>query len=125
MGISKGTGTLLGAVITTDTGFIENERREFSLRSPAEPASLVVDSGGFQAATRWNGSKACERGLHGRYPYSPTELHDWAEEIGADVVAGMDVACETAIDLFGADGLENSYIWPGDYRDRLLESLEY
>jgi hypothetical protein len=35
------------------------------------------------------------------------------------------VACETAIDLFGPDGLENGYIWPGDYRNRLLESLDY
>jgi hypothetical protein len=97
----------------------------FSLGVPTDPASLIVDSGGFQAATRWNGVEACERGLHGRYPYSPTELHEWAEEIGADVVAGMDVACETAMDLFGADGLEKGYIWPGDYRDRLLESLDY
>jgi hypothetical protein len=97
----------------------------FSLGVPAEPASLIVDSGGFQAATRWNGAQAGERGLHGRYPYSPTELHEWAEEIGADVVAGMDVACETAADLFGADGFEKGYLWPGDYRDRLLESLDY
>lgn len=94
----------------------------FNLHVPDDPASLMVDSGGFQAATRWNGARAGERGLHGRYPYSPAELHEWADEIGADVVAGMDVACEDAADLFD---FESGYVWPGDYRDRMWDSLDY
>lgn len=92
----------------------------FNIHVP-DAESLMVDSGGFQAATRWNGARAGERGLHGRYPYSPQELHEWADEIGADVVAGMDVACEDAHELFD---MEKGYIWPGDYQDRMFESLD-
>lgn len=94
----------------------------FSIHVPENPNHLIIDSGGFQAATRWNGVQACERGLHGRYPYSERELHDWAEEIGADVVAGRDVACEEAIHLYDH---EAGHIWPGDYFDRFLDSLDY
>lgn len=102
-----------------------NGDQEFTVGLP-EASSLMIDSGGFQAATRWNGAEAGERGLPGRYPYSPTELHDWAESINADVVAGMDIACEDANELFdGSEGFEKGYVWPGDYRDRLLDSLDY
>jgi len=94
----------------------------FNIHVPDGPRRLMVDSGGFQAATRWNGALAGERGLSGRYPYSPEELHGWGDQIGADVVAGMDVACEDAAALFDFDA---GHIWPGDYRDRLRDSLDY
>lgn len=97
-------------------------REMFSIHVPDDPAHLMIDSGGFQAATRWNGALAGERGLHGHYPYSPAELHAWGDEIGADVVAGMDVACEDAVELFDYDA---GHIWPGDYRDRIHDSLDY
>lgn len=74
---------------------------------------LMVDSGGFQAATKW---PDCQ------YPYSPTELFDWAEEIGADIVAGMDVACETRSIL---QELDTCQIDPGPIEERLAKSLEY
>jgi tRNA-guanine family transglycosylase len=95
----------------------------FSLHAPENPASVMIDSGGFQAATRWTGVKAGERGLPGRYPYSPAELHDWAasEAVNADVVAGMDIACERGQTLYDPDVGHN---FPGDYRDRMLESFE-
>jgi len=47
---------------------------------------LFVDSGGFQVANNW-----------GEYPFSPREYMDWAESIGADYVAGMDLACERGL----------------------------
>jgi len=47
---------------------------------------LFVDSGGFQVASNW-----------GEYPFSPREYMDWAESIGADYVAGMDLACERGL----------------------------
>jgi len=93
----------------------------FGIHIPKNPAHLMIDSGGFQAATRWNGALAGERGLPGRFPYSPRELHDWAEKIRADVVAGMDVACELATNLFD---MEKGYIWPESYRKRILESRD-
>lgn len=49
-----------------------------------ETDCLFVDSGGFQAAVHYGN----------KYPYSPSKLFEWAEEIGADYVAGMDWACE-------------------------------
>jgi len=48
---------------------------------------LFIDSGGFQASSKWRGE----------YPYSPKEYMDWAESVGADYVAGMDFACEEEI----------------------------
>jgi len=95
---------------------------QFSIHVPGDPSSLLVDSGGFQAALRWNGARAGERGLPGHYPYSPQELHDWGDEIGANAVAGMDVACEEATALFDFDA---GHLWPGDWRDRWLDALHY
>jgi tRNA-guanine family transglycosylase len=95
----------------------------FNLHAPENPASVMVDSGGFQAATRWTGVKAAERGLPGRFPYSAKELHDWAasDTVDADIVAGMDIACEDGRELYDPDAGLN---FPGDYRDRMLESFE-
>jgi len=94
----------------------------FSIHVPDDPASLLVDSGGFQAALRWKGARAGERGLHGHYPYSPQELHGWGDDIGATAVAGMDVACEAAVNLFDYDA---GHLWPGCWRDRWLDALDY
>lgn len=94
---------------------------KFSLHIPENPASLMIDSGGFQAATRWNGAQAGEKGLPGRYPYSVQELHRWAESIGADIVAGRDVACERAVELFDFNA---GHVWPGHYKERLHDSLK-
>ena len=55
----------------------------FDINVP-ENDCLFVDSGGFQAAVHYGDE----------YPYSPRELFEWAESIGADYVAGMDWACE-------------------------------
>lgn len=74
---------------------------------------LMVDSGGFQAATKWEN---CE------YPYTSQELFEWAEQIGADIVAGMDVACETRAIL---QELDSCQINPGPVEDRVAKSLEY
>lgn len=49
-----------------------------------ETNCLFVDSGGYQAAVHFGDE----------YPYSPTQLFEWAESIGASYVAGMDWACE-------------------------------
>lgn len=95
-----------------------NGEDEFTVHVP-DFDPLMVDSGGFQAATRW-GSRAGvpTTAMEGRFPYSPKELHEWAEEIGADTVAGMDVACEYAQEIHKA-----GEPWPGDYKNRMLESL--
>lgn len=93
----------------------------FSIHVPDDPNHLIVDSGGYQAAVHWSGVEACERGLPGVYPYTPKEMHTWADEIGADVVAGRDIACERATHLFE---FEEGHAWPGDYRDRLWKSYQ-
>jgi queuine/archaeosine tRNA-ribosyltransferase len=90
----------------------------------------MVDSGGFQSATRWIGAERGGQGT-GRYPYSATELHDWAERVGADIVAGMDIACEDAAALFEAstekfetlDEALETFCWPGPYEQRVQMSL--
>jgi hypothetical protein len=73
----------------------------------------MVDSGGFQAATKW---EDCE------YPYNARELFEWAADIGPDIVAGMDVACETRSQLLD---LATCRIDPGPVDDRIAASLEY
>lgn len=117
-GRMSGLPTLLSAGVAW-----RNPGDGFSVHVP-DGFPLMVDSGGFQAATRWNGAEAGLRGNHGRFPYSPTELHDWAEEISATVVAGMDVACEPMTKLPGRCGIDEGYVWPGDYRDRMIETLD-
>lgn len=63
---------------------------------PPETENLFVDSGGYQAAVHFQDE----------YPYTPRELFEWAETIGADYVAGMDWACEDAKKLAtGLDGV--------------------
>lgn len=90
----------------------ENPGDGFSAWVPDSP-SLMVDSGGFQAATKWEDAQ---------YPYSAEELFEWAEEIGADTVAGMDVACETRDVL---TDLDSCRVDPGPVEDRIAKSLEY
>lgn len=51
-----------------------------------ESEQLFIDSGGFQATAHFG----CE------YPYDDSDLFVWAEDLGADYVAGMDFACERA-----------------------------
>jgi tRNA-guanine family transglycosylase len=74
---------------------------------------LIVDSGGFQAATKWDSV----------FPYRAEDLHRWAVDIGADVVAGMDIACETGIELLEKGLLE----WgiTDTYEQRMWLSLRY
>lgn len=60
-----------------------NPGNGFSLHVP-DGREIFIDSGGFQATTRW--------GLD--YPYEPEDYFEWAESIGANHVAGMDYACE-------------------------------
>lgn len=81
---------------------------EFRLNIP-DAETIFLDSGGFQAATKWE-----------RYPYDPIELFEWAEEIGASYVAGMDVACEDRKELLE---LESTKVNPGDVKDRMHRSL--
>ncbi len=76
-------------------------------------APLMVDSGGFQAATKWENCA---------FPYTPRELFEWAEDIGADVVAGMDVACEQRELLMQMDSCK---VDPGSIEHRLEQSLHY
>lgn len=63
-----------------------NPGEGFTLEPPSETESLFVDSGGFQATAHF----------YGEYPYSPTDLFEYAERVGADYVAGMDFAAESA-----------------------------
>lgn len=68
---------------------------------------LFVDSGGYQAAVHFRDA----------YPYSARDLFEWAEEIGADYVAGMDWACEDPAALAGLfDDVEPDDIAPVDVR---------
>lgn len=79
----------------------------FSAHVPDSPL-VMIDSGGFQSAT-W-----------GEYPYSANDLHTWAESLNADIVAGMDTACERAEELEKADSIDNI---PEHYEDRVERSL--
>lgn len=63
-----------------------NPGNGFNIWTPDDRESLFIDSGGFQATVHYGGE----------YPYSPTDLFEWAEQVGADYVAGMDWACEEA-----------------------------
>ena len=84
-----------------------NSGSGFSIGIP-DARSLMVDSGGYQAAVYFQDG----------YPYTPAELHRWAENIRADVVWGMDWACEDREVLAGLkDDIEPEDIAP--YRDRL------
>lgn len=58
---------------------------DFDINIP-EHRQLMVDSGGFQATAHFGA----------RYPYDDTDLFVWAEDVGADYVAGMDFTCEEA-----------------------------
>ena len=84
----------------------------FAIHVP-KASKLMIDSGGFQAATKWD----CA------YPYRPRELHEWAESLNADVVAGMDVACETGEALLASGAIKwgLSYTW----EERMHLSLRF
>lgn len=83
-----------------------NDGAGFSIGVP-DARCLYVDSGGFQASVYFQDE----------YPYLPGELHGWADRIGAQVVFGMDWACEDAEVLAeNADGVEVEDILPVDER---------
>lgn len=89
-----------------------NKENDFNAWIPDE-SFLMVDSGGFQCATKW---EDCE------YPYSAREYMEWCREIGADIVAGMDVACEERDVIMDMD---NCSIDSGTVEERLMKSLQY
>lgn len=91
----------------------------FNLNVPENPETLMVDSGGYQAATRFGSIGIPTPEKRTRFPYTARQYHEWCESIGADVVAGMDVACEEATEIH----IEGEP-WPGDYHNRMWESLE-
>lgn len=78
---------------------------KFTLAVP-DANHLIVDSGGYQAATYFRDE----------YPYSPKELHEWAENIQADVVWGMDWACEDASVLSENTGVKEEKIPSWEWR---------
>lgn len=85
----------------------------FTLEPPENPESLFIDSGGYQAAVHFQDE----------YPYTATELFEYAESVGADYVAGMDWACESAESLAALyDGIEPEDIAP--IEDRLERSID-
>ena len=89
-----------------------NSGSGFSIGIP-DARTLMVDSGGYQAAVYFRDE----------YPYGPADLHRWAENIRADVVWGMDWACEDREVLASL----NDNISPDDiapYEDRLLWAWE-
>ena len=90
-----------------------NSEEGFDIYVPEEPATLLIDSGGFQAAAYFGDD----------YPYTARELFDWAEEVGADYVAGMDWLCSPAEDLASKKGsLDADDIAP--IPDRIEWSIE-
>lgn len=110
-----------GEPVLVSAGVAWNNPGEgFTLEPPEDPESLFVDSGGYQVTVHFGGE----------YPYSPEELFEYAEEIGADYVAGMDWACEDAESLACLyDDLEPEDILPVEERlqrtvDKQIEQLE-
>jgi len=65
-----------------------------------------------------------ERGTTCRFPYTARELHEWADTVDADFVAGMDVACEEASELIEMGYDDYGYLNPGRYEERLMESID-
>jgi len=61
----------------------------FASMEPEDAGRLFIDSGGFQASAWFLGNDGGDG-----YPYDARTLFEWAEEVGADYVAGMDYACE-------------------------------
>lgn len=73
---------------------------------PPKANHLLVDSGGYQAATRFGDE----------YPYTPKMLHEWGDSIYADVVWGMDWACEDKDVLSNVTGVDKSNIKDWEWR---------
>lgn len=67
---------------------------------------LLIDSGGYQAAARFRDE----------YPYSPQKLHEWAHSVHADVVFGMDWACEDKEVLSKITGVAEEKIADWEWR---------
>jgi hypothetical protein len=89
-----------------------NGNDEFTIHVP-DFDPLMVDSGGFQAATRFGNV----------YPYSAKELHEWSESVGADIVAGRDFACERHEELYDAEKDWGTKTHPGPWQKRHKASL--
>lgn len=89
-----------------------NGDEEFTVHVP-DAETLMIDSGGFQATT-WFGNV---------YPYSAERLHGWAEEIGADIVAGRDFACERHGELYDVEEDWGKKSFPGPWQKRHEASL--
>jgi len=129
-------GDLNNVPILTSAGVAwRNPGDGFTAWNP-DASVQMIDSGGYQAATRWNGA---ERGIRGvestepsigergttcRFPYTARELHEWADTVDADFVAGMDVACEEASELIEMGYDDYGYLNPGRYEERLMESID-
>jgi hypothetical protein len=77
-----------GILVSAGVAWYSNDHDWFTnLQLPENYDGLFVDSGGFQAASRW--------GL--QYPYSIGAYFNYAEQLGADYVAGPDFACEPSL----------------------------
>ncbi|WP_302083039.1 DUF7221 family queuine tRNA-ribosyltransferase-like protein [Salinibaculum rarum] len=68
--------------------------------TPRSPDNVFIDSGGYQAVSRWGGE----------YPYSPTELFEYASQMGAEYVATMDLVCDPNVesDLSSTERIEQT-----------------
>ncbi len=86
VGHTRGTGCLEGenVLLSAGTAYGLTTRHGFNIHVPDDPENVIVDSGGFQAVTRW--------GLE--YPYTWEDYFEWAESVGADYAALPDFACE-------------------------------
>lgn len=108
-GENSGFEPLNGEKILVSAGVAWNRGDgEFRLNIP-DASEILLDSGGFQAATKWH-----------QYPYSPQELFEYAVDIGANRVAGMDVACEDREQLMN---MESTKVDPGKVKHRMSRSL--
>jgi len=78
-----------------------------------DAAELYIDCGGFQAVKKFGGE----------YPYTVEDLFAWAEEVGADYVAGMDWMCASAsVVAEHADDLSADEIAP--VPDRIEQTID-
>jgi len=81
----KGENFFLSAGSAYNNADWDGTEDMFKTWIPNKRKRLFVDSGGYTVAEDYNGI----------YPYSPKELMDWCEEVEADLVAGMDIACDS------------------------------
>lgn len=78
---------------------------------------LMIDSGGYQASVYFQDE----------YPYSPKQLHEFAEDCEADIVWGMDWACEdreTLASLTDSVDPEDIDVWEKRYERAFTDQIE-